>query len=173
MAKHFGDGQSTIRRTVAFVLMFCALQLSWQALGETRIHRLVVDDATVGVAVALVNSLTPAVHAQALGTAVHAAGGGVNIVNGCEGTETWFLLCAAFAVAPLTWRSRFAGLTLGTLMVFGVNELRILALFYANRNDPELFNLLHAVVGPVVVVMTVAGFFYGWVMRRARPATTA
>jgi exosortase/archaeosortase family protein len=156
-------------RALVFIAIFCMLQLGWQALGDTSIHRWVVDDATVGVAVAIVNHVTPTVRAQALGTRVHAVGGGLNIVNGCEGTETWFLLCAAFVVAPVPWRARFTGLALGTLVVFGVNQLRVLALFYANRNDAELFNLLHAVIGPIAVLLAVAGFFYGWITQHAAP----
>jgi exosortase/archaeosortase family protein len=62
---------------------------------------------------------------------------------------------------------------LGTLVVFGSNELRVLALFYANRNNPELFNLLHAVVGPITVLVLVAGFFYGWVTQHAAPPAKA
>jgi exosortase/archaeosortase family protein len=154
-------------RAVLFVVIFCVLQLGWQALGGTWVQRLIVDDVTVGTACALVNAITPEAHARAVGTAVHAPGGGLNIINGCDGTETWFLLCAAFAVVPLTTRGRIIGLILGTWVVFSVNELRVLALFYANRSDPDLFNLLHAVVGPIAVILAVAGFFYGWVMTHA------
>jgi exosortase/archaeosortase family protein len=161
------DSRSALRRAAVFAAIFCALQLGWQALGGTFVHRLVVDRATVGVAVVLANTLTPAVHAVAAGTAMHAIGGGLNVVNGCEGTETWFLLCAAFAVASLTWRARAAGLALGTVLVFAINQLRILALFYANRSDPEVFNLLHAIVGPIVVVVAVACFFYAWMAHHA------
>jgi exosortase/archaeosortase family protein len=158
---------SILRRAMLFAAIFGVLQLGWQALSGTAVHRLVVDGATVGSAALLVNALTPAVHAVAAGTTVHALGGGLNIINGCDGTETWFLLCAAFAVAPLKWRARAAGLVLGTLLVFGVNQLRILALFYANRNDPEVFNLLHAIVGPIVVIVAVASFFYVWMTHHA------
>ncbi len=151
-----------LRAAALFITVFCALQLGWQALRDTVVHRLVVDHATVGVAVVLINALTPAVHAVGAGTAVHAPGGGLHIVNGCEGTETWFLLCAAFAAASLSWRARAVGLVLGTVLVFAVNQVRILALFYANRSDQELFNLLHAIVGPIVVIVAVACFFYVW-----------
>lgn len=163
-----------LRRAALFAAVFCVPQLGWQALGSTFVHRLVVDRATVGVAVILIGALTPALHAVGAGSAVHAAGGGLDIVNGCEGTETWFLLCAAFAATSLSWRARALGLTLGTLLVFAVNQVRILALFYANRGDPELFNLLHAIVGPLVVIVAVACFFYAWMARHAtRIAGTA
>jgi exosortase/archaeosortase family protein len=156
-----------VGRVLAFIATFCVLQLGWQSLGETAVHRWVVDDATVGVAVAIVNHATPSVGAQAMGTTIRAAGGGLNIVNGCEGTETWFLLCAAFVIVPLRWRARLAGLALGTLVVFAVNELRVLALFYTNRSNAELFNLLHSIVGPIAVIVVVAGFFYAWVTQHA------
>jgi exosortase/archaeosortase family protein len=165
------DIRSPLRRAAAFAAVFCALQLGWQALGDTVVHRIVVDRATVGVAVILINALTPAVRAVGAGTAVHAAGGGLNIVNGCEGTETWFLLCAAFAAASLTWRARAVGLALGTVLVFAVNQVRILALFYANRSDSEVFNLLHAIVGPIVVIVAVACFFYAWMAHHATRIT--
>ena len=159
--------RTRVRQVLVFAGIFCLLQLTWQALGDTFVHRLIVDRATVGAAVLLVNTLTPAVHALAAGTAVHAAGGGLNIVNGCEGTETWFLLCAAFAVAPLGWRARLTGWLCGSVLVFAVNQLRVLALFYTHRNDPELFNLLHALVGPIAVVLAVAYFFYLWMAHHA------
>jgi exosortase/archaeosortase family protein len=167
VAQRMSIPKSMLRRAAAFAAIFCVLQLGWQALTGTAVHRLVVDEATVGAAVALVNTLTPSVHAVAAGTAVHAIGGGLNIINGCEGTETWFLLCAAFAVAPLKWRARALGLALGTVLVFAVNQLRILGLFYANRSDPETFNLLHAVVGPIAVIVAVACFFQVWMTHHA------
>jgi exosortase family protein XrtM len=159
--------RSRLAAAALFAAVFCALQLGWQALGDTVVHRLVVDHATVGVSVVLINTLTPAVHAVGAGTAVHAPGGGLNIVNGCDGTETWFLLCAAFAAASLSWRARALGLAFGTVVVFAVNQVRILALFYANRSDPEMFNLLHAIVGPIVVIVAVACFFYAWMAHHA------
>jgi len=162
---------SPLRRALIFAAIFGVLQLGWQALSGTVVHRAVVDGATVGVAALLVNALTPAVHAAAVGTTVHAMGGGLNIINGCDGTETWFLLCAALAVAPLKWRARVVGLALGSMLVFVVNQLRILALFYANRNDPEVFNLLHAIVGPIVVILAVASFFYVWMTHHATRST--
>jgi hypothetical protein len=47
-------------------------------------------------------------------------------------------------------------------------------LFYANRDDHALFDLLHATVTPVAVVLLVAGYFYVWLVFNARdPAAAA
>ena len=102
---------------------------------------------------------------------INAPGGGLNVLNGCEGTEALFLLLAAFLVAPLPWRSRFGGFLLGVGMVFVVNQLRILALFYAYRADHALFDPLHGTVAPILVILLVAGYFYGWLLY-SRPRST-
>ena len=162
-----------LKRLVVFGLVFVLLQLGWQAARGTVVQRWVVDDATVHTASALVNILTPAVHSWPQGTAVHAWGGGLNVINGCEGTEAWFLLAAAFVVARLGWRARLMGFALGTLVVFAINQLRILALFYANRGHPDLFDLLHDTVGPIVVIALVAGYFYFWLSRHASQPAAA
>lgn len=154
-------------RLLLFIGVFAGLQLSWQALQGSRVQHLVVDELTVGAAVALVNTLTPGVQAQSRGSVVSAPGGGLNIVNGCDGTEVWFLLAAAFAVAPLSPRARLLGFVSGTAVVFAVNQLRILALFYACRGHPGLFELLHGSVGPVLVVLAVAGYFHVWLVHHA------
>jgi exosortase/archaeosortase family protein len=76
--------------------------------------------------------------------------------------EALFLLAAAFAVAPLSIKSRLFGFLLGVPVVFAINQARILALFYAHRHDPALFYPLHATVAPIVVVIVVALYFYLW-----------
>jgi exosortase family protein XrtM len=164
---HFG------LRVVVFALLFVALQLSWQSLRGTVIEHWLVHDATVVPAAYFVNELTPNVQARAVEFSLRAPGGGLNILNGCEGIEALFLLVAAFAIAPFTWRSKALGLLLGVVFVFVVNQLRILALFYAYRMDRTLFAPLHEMVAPMAVIVLVAGFFYYWLAlnesRRAKP----
>ena len=155
-------------RAVAFVVVFAALQLSWQAAHGTAVERTVVQTWTVGCATALVNLLTPAVHATAVKATVHAAGGSLNVINGCDGVDVAFLLVAAFLVAPLAWRSRLSGLACGLPFVFALNQGRILALFYAFRANNGSFDVLHGTVAPVAVIILVCGFFYGWLQAARR-----
>jgi len=153
---------SLVPRAIAFLLLFVLLQLAWQGARGTIIQRLVVDDGTVAPAAFLANLLTPAVHAQAKQSSITAVGGGLDIENGCEGLDALFLLAAAMLVAPIAGRMRAIGILIGTGVVFLLNQARILALFYAYRADHALFDLLHGTVTPIVVVLLVLGFFYGW-----------
>ena len=153
--------------------MFTSLQFSWQALQGSAIERFIIHDGTVVPAASFVNLITPDVHASAVDSAVHAPGGGLNILNGCEGMEALFLLFAAFAIAPIAWRSRWVGLLLGIAVVFIVNQARILLLFYAYRADHALFDPLHGIVTPIAVVLAVSAYFYVWLIHARRRAATA
>lgn len=160
-------------RAAAFLLAFAALQLGWQSLHGSRVERLVIHDGIVRPAVILVNVLTPRVGARAAGDALQAPGGGLFIRNGCDGLEAMFLLCAAFLVAPMSWRKRWQGLLLGTAFVYVVNQVRILILFYAFRADRQLFDSLHATVTPIAVVLLICTYFYAWQRHAARPLAQA
>jgi exosortase family protein XrtM len=165
--------RSTLARAMVFFAVFAALLVCWDALRGTSIEHLVIHQLTVRPAAFIVNLLTPAAHVRAVDFSLHAPGGGLNILNGCEGMDALFLLIAAFIVAPLSGRERTLGLLFGLGVVFIVNQLRILSLFYAYRADPALFYPLHGTVAPIVVILAVAGYFYVWLYHTAPPPAAA
>lgn len=141
-----------------FLLLVWVLQMAWQAAQATRVGLWLIHDLTVGTLVWAIHLISPDLAVQGVGARVVAPGGGIQILNGCDGTEVWFLLVAALLVFPFGWRRRGVGLLLGTLWVFGLNQIRLLALFYAFRQDPVLFNQLHAVVAPIVLILAILAF---------------
>lgn len=143
-----------------FLGLFAVLQWAWGEARDTWIERVVIHEATVKPAAALVQWITPEANARPVAASIKASGGGLNILNGCEGTEVMFLLIAAFAAVRLSWRQRLTGLALGLGLIFVLNQARILALFYAYRNERSLFDLLHTTVLPAVLIAAVALYFY-------------
>ncbi len=160
-------------RAVLFLLIFAALTLGWNALRGGPVERLVVHDATVRPAAYLANLLTPDLHARAVESSIRAPGGGLNILNGCEGVDALFLLMAAFLVAPLPGRARALGLLCGVALLYAINQARILLLFYVFRRDPALFATLHGTVTPIVVVLLLAAYFHAWLHRHAARTAAA
>lgn len=152
-------------QALLFGAVFVLLQSGYGALRGTWVERMAIDTLTVKTAAWTIRTLTPEVAVQAVGTRLKAPGGGINIINGCEGTEVLFLLCAAFASATLPWRARLTGVLAGTLLVFVLNQGRILALFYAYRSDKPLFDLLHGTVAPLLLIALSALFFMFWLGR--------
>jgi exosortase/archaeosortase family protein len=150
------------RSVLVFALVTALLQCGWKQVRGTAVERAVIDVATVQTSAALIRQLTPEVQAQAQGSRIRAPGGGINILNGCEGTEALFLLVAAMAAHRATWRQRAVGLLAGTVAVFGLNQLRVLALFYSYRSDRALFDQLHGLVTPLLLICSAVALFAAW-----------
>ena len=152
-------------RVGVFLAIFLALQSGYGASRGGALERAVIDVATVKSAVLLIGWITPEVGARADGPRIKAPGGGLNVLNGCEGTDVVFLLTAAMLISPLAWRWRLAGLAVGLPLVFVLNQGRVLALFYAYRSDRAWFELLHGVVAPLALIVVVGAFFAWWMSR--------
>ena len=145
-----------------FLSVFSLLQVGYGACRGTWVEHLVIGRLTVAPSVELINRLTPSVGVQAMGNRLVAPGGGITVLKGCEGTEVMFMLTAAFAAVVMPWRRRLIGLGLGILLVFGLNQIRLVALFYAFRADPSLFDLLHGILAPIALVIAVALYVMYW-----------
>lgn len=152
---------SAARSLLLFLILFFALQWGWEGMRGTWVERLVVHQATVAPAAAVISWLTPETGAQASGASIKAQGGGINILNGCEGTEVMFLMIAAIVAARLPWRMALTGLSLGLIWVFVLNQARILTLFYVFRHDRSWFELLHTAILPAILVASAIAYFHG------------
>jgi exosortase family protein XrtM len=148
-----------------FVTIIGVLQYAWSVLRQQAIGQFVVENLTVKTTVALINLLTPAIGVAAQGTHISAPGGGINVIHGCEGVEVMFLLAAAMAIAPLGWRARLNGLLAGIVVVFALNQMRLIAMFYAVRSNRPLFDMLHGMVAPMLLIAFTALFFSWWLGR--------
>jgi exosortase family protein XrtM len=159
-------------RIFAFLAIFVVLQSLYGGAKGTWIERFVIDQATVKTAAWLINTVDPSVNVAAVGTRLRAPGGGINILNGCEGTDVLFLMIAAMLIAPLSMKGRISGIAVGILFVFALNQARIIALFYSFRADKALFEMLHGVVAPMLLIVATAAFFMYWLGKHA-PALAA
>lgn len=155
-------------RLAFFLAAFAGLQGLYGAARGTWIERLVIDGATVRTAAWLIGTIDPSVGVEPVGPRLRAPGGGLNVLGGCEGVEVAFLMAAAMLAAPQSLRARLGGVLAGTAVVFALNQARVVALFYAVRSDKALFDALHGIVAPMVLVIAAAVFFVLWLRSHAR-----
>ena len=59
----------------------------------------------------------------------------------------------------------------GAVVIFVINQARVLILFYAYRADHLLFDRLHATITPIAVVLLIGLYFYAWLSRAASHQT--
>ncbi len=85
------------------------------------------------------------------------------IKRGCDATEPIFLLAAGMIAFPAPLPRKGVGILAGTVLLLGLNQLRVVALFFVGRDQPGLFPALHLTVFPVVFVILAAVLWVGWV----------
>jgi len=143
------------------------LHLGYQAGRGTALERTVIDVATVKPSVWLINQISGQEQVKAQGSSLVSPKARLSVLSGCEGTESMFLLIAAVLAFRSPWSRRLAGLTLGIMVVYLANQVRIVALYFALRHDHALFAALHGYIAPTLII-AVGCIFYLWWMRWAQ-----
>ena len=145
-------------------VLFLALQQSYLRLRE--IHEERINDALNGrPSAALINLLTPGWQVSAVDGRLAGRRASIEIKKGCEGVEAMFLLAAVLLAYPMAWRRKSAGVVLGCLLLYALNLLRIVSLYYLSVLRPGWFNLFHVAVWQAVIVLSGWLFFMFWIRR--------
>lgn len=154
-----------LRILVLFLVVFLVLQQAWGLCRDTPVERLFIDQITARPAAWAIDLIRPGHGVEARGHSLVSSRGRLNILNGCEGLEALFLLAAAFVAYPFTLRARLLGLGLGIVLIFALNQARIVALWFAFLNDRALFGMLHGTVLPLALVAACLAYFLAFIAR--------
>jgi exosortase family protein XrtM len=171
---HLNNGsRSPLVLLAFFICLLLVMQIGWDYVRSDGLERLVVEEMTVKPAAWLIAHITPEVSVHAAGSRLVAPGGGINILNGCDGMDVVLLLIAAMLVVPIPVYWRLSGMLTGSCLVYCCNQIRILALFYSYRTDKPLFSLLHGMVAPILLILVISVFFVFWLWLRNRSQQSA
>ncbi len=86
----------------------------------------------------------------------------IAIRRGCDAIEPTWLLCAAILAFPGTWRRKLVGMTIGMVLLQGLNLVRIVTLYWIGSRFPALFPSAHLEWWPAFFIVTAIGLFVGW-----------
>lgn len=153
-----------------FIVVFFGCEILYMQSRGTGFERVFIDTLTVKPSAALINWFTPGEHVIAQGPRLVSPLARLSVLNGCEGTEAMFLLIAAITAFAAPWRHKLLGALLGIGLVYALNQIRIVVLYYSFRADKALFDSIHGTLGPTVIVLVACGFFYWWLKRVPTPA---
>jgi len=145
-----------------FAAVFVVLQALYGLAADTVVERWIVEKATVLPTVAVLQETHPEWQVRADGPRVVAAGKRINVRYGCEGTEVVFLLIAALLAVSAPWRWRLLGMASGVVVVWSLNQGRLLALVQVLVERREWFSSVHGAIAPLLVITFTALFFLAW-----------
>lgn len=154
--------RGTTIRVVGFGAIFSAMYFALATFWSDGLSHWVIDVATVEPAAWICRVVTGNHEIVASGAHLRAPDGSITVLFGCEGSDVLMLLVAALLVAPGSWGKRLWGLAAGAALVFCVNQVRVVALFFAFRDHPAWFGPIHGLVGPMAVIVAVTAYFLAW-----------
>jgi exosortase family protein XrtM len=158
---HFLSGME-LRFAMVFLLSFCLLQYAYSSNRGGMVEHLVIDVATVCPSAVLINFINPGKQAIASGQRILSPQGSISVLNGCEGTETLFLLAAAIGAFRASWKNKLKGVLLGTCLIYCLNQARIVALFFAAQENRRWFDMIHGYIAPSLIIVLSSLFFLWW-----------
>lgn len=145
-----------------FILFFVIFQCIYFS-GREYLTPIVVDKLNVNVSTTLINLITPAQNASGVGRTIQADAFQLIIAPGCEGIEGIFLLVAALLAFPLNTKRKITGILLGSFLMYVLNLVRIISLYYIGRYQPSLSIVMHTYVWQVIIIFAGILFFLMWV----------
>lgn len=97
----------------------------------------------------------------------------VEIAPVCTGYFLFWLYLGAVLAFPSTWRQKLVGALVGAALIFVLNVVRILSLYWVLGAHPELFDELHLVVWQSVTILTIVLAWYVWASRGSAASAPA
>jgi len=164
-----------LRFVALFLGIFALFSLAWSGTRGTVVERLVIDQTTVAAGAWIIDRISPEEGVRAQGPRLVSPKVRLSVLNGCEGTESILLFAAAVLAFPAPWRKKPAGLLLGLIWVFLLNQTRIVSLFFILRHRPQWFEAMHGTIAPIFIIVAggiVFSFWLNWASREdnhARP----
>ena len=153
---------------VYLALYWGYLQIPEDVLND-RIYRLGITTPTA----AMINLVSPADAAAAVGSKIVFGPSSLDIVRGCDGIGQYFLLVAAITSMSTSWRRLVVGILAATVFIYMLNQARILVLYFVLTRHAEWFAPLHSYVFPTLLVLAAIVFFSIWAEPGHEPASAA
>ena len=152
-----------LRMTFLFAVLFFGMHFIYQACEGTIVETWVIDKATVAPSSVLINHIDSQAQVRPIEHRLVSDQARLNVLNGCEGTEMLFMVIAAVLAFRCNWRAKMIGLVGGVVLIYSLNQLRIVALFFSLLEDAALFAAIHGYIGPVIIVLITAYCYLVWI----------
>lgn len=136
-----------------FLFVYALLQGLHLALRDSAWHAVLIDTLTVAPAAALIDLFFAQDGVAADGPRLRWPQGSLSLSTGCDGLEVITLYIAALFAAPVDARRTVWALVGGVLMLWALNQLRVLMLYGAYRHARDSFDALHSFWGPLLLIV--------------------
>jgi len=89
----------------------------------------------------------------------------ISIKRGCDALVPIFLFISAIVAFPAKWKYKLSGIIIGVALLFILNIIRIISLFWVKRFWPEAFDMMHLEVWQVLFIIIGILLWVLWMQR--------
>jgi exosortase family protein XrtM len=163
---HYAPTRSWLVALITFSAIYVALYAVYLQIPDEVLMQEVYSHLIVTPGASLIKLVAPAEPVIGIGNELISGSTTVEIVRGCDGAGVLFLLIAAiFAVAAPLKRLAW-GVAGALLLVYAVNQLRIVVLYFALLRHRDWFTPLHTMVFPGLFIVLGLISFLLWIPTR-------
>ena len=113
----------------------------------------------------VINYFAPQEMVAAVGNKLVSHSVTLNVVRGCDGAGATFLLIAAIVAFRAKLKDKVLGILVGAFLLYTINQLRIIGLYFVMAHDKQWFVLIHTYIAPSLIVILSSVFFTWWALR--------
>ena len=142
--------------------VYVLLHFAYFALPDDFLRDYVHYYGIVVPAATIVNFVAPHEAAAAAQGTLRSISASLSIVRGCDGAGVVFLLVAAMSAYPARLKAKLQGILAVVVLMYILNELRVVGLYFVIANRNEWFSALHNYFVPIFMILVACLFFLWW-----------
>lgn len=151
---------------ILFIIGYVLMHILYFLIPDSFLLGTIYRWVIVLPSVAAINLLSPQEGVHGVASAIVSGRASLEVVRGCDGSGAIFLLSSAILAFPSRWRAKLLGFAGGFLLVYGLNQVRIIGLYFVEAYRKDWFTLLHVYLAPTLVVIVSALYFVSWAIRQ-------
>ena len=159
-----------IKTELRFICIFILLLLSGQSVYyfskakfENIIENVLIGKLNVGAVVKILNMINSNDPVVQMGKNICSNGIKMTVATGCDGIDGLLIIVSAMIAFPMILSRKITGIVLGVALVYLVNLMRIIMLYYILKYIPDWFEFTHTFIGQFMVIFAGCMFFLLWV----------
>ena len=156
-----------IKFIVGFLFLFCVLQGLYFLIPWSVLRDIIYHYGIVSVSADIINLITDEA-TSAIENKLTSSKAILVIIRGCDGSGSLFLLCSAILAFTTTLKNKLMGLLYGIILLYLINQLRIIGLYFIVAYKKEYFLPIHTYYAPTLIVI-LTGLYFAWWAYRSSP----
>ena len=150
------------RMIFLFLSIYAIFHFAYFQVPDDVLREVVYYQGFGVVCVQFIHFFAPLEPVSALHNHLQSPRADLEIVRGCDGAGALFLLLAAILAFPASIKRKVIGLVLGALLMYCLNLVRLIGLYFLVAYHNGWFLLVHTYLAPTLLVVLACLFFAWW-----------